>query len=259
MKVGALEIVPILDGNAVLPISDPFIGMPPEAWRGHEQFLNSDGDLELAIGGFLIRSGERVVLVDCGCGLISGVFQGGEFINNLARHGVTPADVTDVVFTHLHFDHVGWATQKGRIVFENATYRCDLRDWEHFVGPDPGATRKLSPLTDRMEFWERSGPVLPGFDTLTAPGHTPGSTIIVVSSGTERAMLIGDVAHCPVELTVDEWNGMGDVDPKLAQRTRNALARELEGVDTPIAAAHFPGMQFGRLLVGEGRRQWVVP
>ena len=258
MKVGDLEIAPIMDGVAILPISEPFIGMPAESWRGHEQFLNTAGDLELAIGGFLVRSGDRVVLIDCGCGPISGLFQGGAFIENLARHGVAPADVTDVIFTHLHFDHVGWATQQGRIVFDHATYRCDARDWAHFVGPDAGATRKLSPLTDRMEFWDRSGPLLPGVDTLIAPGHTPGSTIIVISSASARALLIGDVAHCPVELTVDEWNGMSDVDPQLAQRTRNALARELEGTDTPLAAAHFPGLQFGRLLLGEGRRQWIV-
>ena len=258
MRVGDLEIVPIIDGEVVLPIREPFIGMPVEAWRGHEQFLNADGDLEMALGGFLVRSGDRVVLVDCGVGTVKGMFTGGRFIDSLTNAGVSPADITDVLFTHLHFDHVGWATQKGRIVFENATYRCDARDWAHFVGPDEGATRKLSPLTDRMEFWDRSGPVLPGIDALIAPGHTPGSTIIVVSSGTARALLIGDVAHCPVELTVDSWNGMGDVDPRLAQRTRNALARELEGTDTPIAAAHFPGLQFGRLLAGEGRRQWVV-
>jgi hypothetical protein len=50
---------------------------------------------------------------------------------------------------------------------------------------------------------------------------------------------------------------MGDVDPDLAQRTKVALARELEGTDVPVAAAHFPGLQFGRLLPAEGRRSWV--
>ena len=67
-----------------------------------------------------------------------------------------------MLFTHLHFDHVGWATQQGTVVFPNATYRCDERDWVHFVGPDPGATRKLSPLAERMEFWSATGPCSPG-------------------------------------------------------------------------------------------------
>ena len=189
----------------------------------------------------------------------SGPFQGGAFLTNLAAHGVEPADVTDVVFTHLHFDHVGWATQQGAVVFPNATYRCDERDWGHFVGPDPGATRKLTPA-DRPhgDLGRGRGRCCPGVDAMVAPGHTPGSTIIVVSSGTERALLLGDVVHCPVELLDDEWAGMGDVDPELAKRTRNALARELEGTDVPVAAAHFPGLQFGKLLAASGKRQWVI-
>jgi glyoxylase-like metal-dependent hydrolase (beta-lactamase superfamily II) len=93
---------------------------------------------------------------------------------------------------------------------------------------------------------------------MSAPGHTPGSTIVVMSSGTARGMLLGDVVHCPVELIDEEWAGVGDVDPELAKRTRNALARELEGTDTPVAAAHFPGLVFGRLLNANGRRNWVV-
>jgi glyoxylase-like metal-dependent hydrolase (beta-lactamase superfamily II) len=259
MRVGDVEILPVLDGVARFPISDPFLNMPEEAWAPHRQFLTSDDEVELALGGFVVRSGDRVVLIDTGVGRVdSPPFHGGAFLTSLAARGISPDDVTDVVFTHLHFDHVGWATQQGSVVFANATYRCDERDWQHFVGPDPGATRKLTPIADRMEMWSASGPVLPGVDAMVAPGHTPGSTIMVVSSGAERALLLGDVVHCPVELLDDEWAGMGDVDPDLAKRTRNALARELEGTDVPAAAAHFPGLQFGKLLAANGKRHWVI-
>ncbi len=260
MRVGSLDILAVADGVARMPVAEAYATTPAAAWAPHRQLLTGRGELELALGGFLVRTGNRVVLVDTGVGrVLAPPFEGGAFLDSLNALGVTPQDVTDVVFTHLHFDHVGWATQRGSVVFTNATYRCDERDWAHFVGPDPGATRKLSPLTDRMEFWSSSGPLLPGIDVLLAPGHTPGSGIVVISSGAERAMLLGDVVHCPVELLDDEWAGMGDVDPELALRTRNALARELEGTDIPVAAAHFPGLQFGRLLLGEGKRQWVVP
>ena len=70
-------------------------------------------------------------------------------------------------------------------------------------------------------------------------------------------MLLGDVVHCPAELLSDDWEMIGDVDKQLAQRTREALARELEGSDIPAAATHFPGLKFGRLLTAEGRRQWT--
>jgi glyoxylase-like metal-dependent hydrolase (beta-lactamase superfamily II) len=105
--------------------------------------------------------------------------------------------------------------------------------------------------------WERDTTVLPGLDVRLAAGHTPGSTVIVLSSGGERAVLLGDVVHCPVELIETEWQVVGDVDRELARRSRQGWAAELEGSAVPAAAAHFPGMQFGRLLPGQGRRQWV--
>jgi glyoxylase-like metal-dependent hydrolase (beta-lactamase superfamily II) len=179
-------------------------------------------------------------------------------LESLAAEGVQPGDVTDLVFTHLHYDHVGWATQQGKIVFSNATPRCHRADWAHFVeGDDPRAAAKLLPLVDRMEFWEADGTLFPGLDVQGAPGHTPGSTIFVVSDGDEKAMLLGDVVHCPIELVEDDWEAIVDVDPALARRTREALARELEGSDVPVAAAHFPGLQFGRLLQAGVQRGWV--
>ncbi|HEY2703105.1 MAG TPA: MBL fold metallo-hydrolase [Candidatus Dormibacteraeota bacterium] len=258
MLVGDLRIDPVADGMARVAPSEAYAGTGDDAWAPHREFLAGDGMLELELGGFLVRGGGHTVLVDCGLGPLSrGGFEGGRLLDSLAALGVAAADVTDLVFTHLHFDHVGWATQKGAVVFVNAVPRCDRRDWAHFVtGPDGGAARKLTPLADRVAFWEAGSTVLPGIDVLHAPGHTPGSSIVVVSSGTERALLLGDVVHCPVELVDDEWAGMGDVDPALAQRTRAALIREIEGGDVPVAAAHFPGLRFGRLLRGEGRRRW---
>jgi glyoxylase-like metal-dependent hydrolase (beta-lactamase superfamily II) len=260
MLVGDLRIDPVADGMARVVPSAAYAGTDEDAWAPHRGFLAADGMLEFDLGGFLVRGGGHTVLVDCGLGpLIRGDYYGGRLLESLAALGVTPADVTDLVFTHLHFDHVGWATQKGEIVFPNAVPRCDRRDWEHFVtGPDGGAARKLGPLSERVDFWEPGRPLLPGIDVMHAPGHTPGSTIVVVSSATERALLLGDVVHCPVELLDEEWAGVGDVDPELALRTRAALIREIEGTDVPVAAAHFPGLRFGRLLRGEGRRRWVL-
>jgi glyoxylase-like metal-dependent hydrolase (beta-lactamase superfamily II) len=275
MRVGEIDIIPVIDGvghmnpteayaNTLFPAgggtspASEGRGTSIDDWAPHRGLLDEDGMLTLALGGFLVRTGDRLALVDAGIGPIDiGIMSGGALLTELAALGVAPGDITDVVLTHLHFDHVGWTTRKGEVVFENATYRCDRRDWEHFVGPDPGATRKLLPLESRLETWDGSGTLLPGIDTMAAPGHTPGSTILVVSSGTERALLLGDAVHCPVELLDDEWAGMADVDPELALRTRVALARELEGSDVPVAASHFPGMQFGRLLAASGRRSWV--
>lgn len=265
MQIGDVVVEPIYDGVMRAPATVFYGGTDAQQWAPHQRFLEPDGNIRFDLGGFLVRGrAERVVLVDCGLGPRSGLvrngagsFEGGELLNSLAKHHVQPKDITDVVFTHLHFDHVGWASNEGVNVFPNATFRCDGRDWEHFR-ENERVQPILSPVADRLETWDGSGPLLPGVDTMSAPGHTPGSTIVVFSSGTQRGLLLGDVVHCPVELLDDEWAGVGDTDPELARRTRVALARELEGTDTPVAAAHFPGLVFGRLLAAEGKRQWVV-
>ena len=277
MQVGRYEILPVLDGEARFQPTLAFAGTTEADWAPHRALLDADGMLPLTLGGFLLRGGAagRVVLIDVGIGARQigsglGALGGGRFLESLAGHGLAPGDITDVVFSHLHFDHTGWASVDGKPVFANATYRCDPRDWAYWItDPPKTATGELRPTTvlqkelleavaDRVEPWTVDGPLLPGVNVMHAPGHTPGSAIMVVSDGDARALLLGDVVHCPVELLESEWGGLGDVDPALAKQTRNALARELEGKETPISAAHFPGMQFGRLLSAEGRRRWVV-
>jgi glyoxylase-like metal-dependent hydrolase (beta-lactamase superfamily II) len=262
MRVGELEVLPLLDGELKARPAEMYPGTTDIDWEPHKRWLTHEGMIELAIGCFLIRTADRRVLIDAGLGTVKVEgFTGGRLLDELSTIGETPESVTDVVFTHLHFDHVGWATQQGAIVFPNATYRCHADDWSHFVeneGSLGGGRRKLLPLVSQLETFDGQTTLAPGIDTLPTPGHTPGHTALVVSSGTERAMLLGDAAHCPIELEESEWDGLGDVDPVLAKRTRNAMMRELSDSGTPASAAHFPGLQFGRVLRGEGRAQWVV-
>src|ERR1019366_5167377 len=183
MRVGDISIEPVIDGIARMEPTAAYRGMGAPGVKGtsdedvapHRNLIADDGKLEIALGGFLVRTGDRVVLVDTGLGeLERGSMKGGQFLIELAALGVQPEDVTDVVLTHLHFDHVGWSTRHGEIVFPNATYRCDARDWAHFVGPDPGATKKLRPIEGRLETWNGAATLFAGMDTMSAPGHTPG-------------------------------------------------------------------------------------
>ena len=272
MIVGDLRIDGVIDGGGRFRPDKALLSTTPEMWATHRDLLDADGMLQITLGGYLVRGGDRTVLIDAGLGpaRLMGL-EGGVMLDNLAALGVQPGDITDVIFTHLHIDHVGWATQRGAITFPNATYRCSAADWQHFMvdhrdEPDnyPGAESVpvnphavLVDATTVFDVYDGSGPILPGVDILAAPGHTPGSSVVVLSSGTERAMLLGDVVHCPAQLIETEWDGLMDVDPALAKRTREALARELEGSDVPVAAAHFPDLRFGRLLPAEGRRRFV--
>jgi glyoxylase-like metal-dependent hydrolase (beta-lactamase superfamily II) len=278
-RIGDLEVIPVFDGYsredpthfyAIHPDAPPQRGDARSDWGQYADFLDGDGLLEHGVGGFLVRTGEHLALIDTGVGPdqigpygpFNRVIAGGELPVRLRDLGVDPGDITDVLITHLHPDHYGWATADDARLFPNATYRCHALDWDHFVVRPGDAispfSASLRSLEDRLDTWDHDGPLLPGIDAQLAPGHTPGSTILVLSSGTSRGVLLGDVVHCPVELVDDEWASLGDVDPALARRTKVALARELEGTTTPVVGAHFPGMRFGRLLAGEGRRLWAT-
>jgi glyoxylase-like metal-dependent hydrolase (beta-lactamase superfamily II) len=252
VRLGDLAIQPVLDGALDVPVEVMLNHVPDARW------LTADGLLPVQMGGYLVRTGERRILVDAGFGQ-------GELLVSLAALGLQPTDVTDVVLTHLHFDHIGWVSDGTAPVFPRATYRCDARDWQHFVVEEHdeymrdtvGAMApkdRLAPVTGQLALFEGDTPLAPGVDLRSAPGHTPGSTIVVLSSGDERAMLLGDVMHCPAEMLTTDWEMLADVDAAAAARTREALARELEGTGTLIGAAHFPGLRMGRLLTG---RDWA--
>lgn len=262
MEIGQLRIDPVVDGEGAFVPTKTFRKSTPEQWSVHQELLDANGRLPFVMGGFLVRGNGHTTLIDLGLGqgTMMGI-TGGGFMTHLATYGVSAEDVTDVVFTHLHGDHIGWGVRDGRPTFVNATYRSSQADLDYFVhqgNADELEKATLDVIASRIVAWGTgsTSTLVPGIDQFAAPGHTPGSSVIVINDDSQRAMLLGDVVHCPVQLVDDEWSGLFDVDPALARRTRNALARELEGDPTLVAAAHFPDLKFGRLLRGEGRRLW---
>jgi glyoxylase-like metal-dependent hydrolase (beta-lactamase superfamily II) len=267
LTIGHHTIESVLDTVSRGDPTRMYPGSTLEGWSAHPGTLEADGSLQFAIGGYLVRGGGRVLLVDLGVGphgwqAPSGAsLPPGRLVDALRDLGVAPDEVTDVVLTHVHPDHVGWASVGETPTFGRATYRCHRRDWEHFVeqrNGDPSVWPVLEPVAERLEPWDGDGPLFAGLDLLDAPGHTPGSTVLTFSGPSgARAVLLGDVVHCPVELVDDEWGTIGDVDPELARRTRRRFARELEGSDAHVSAAHFPELRFGRLVVdAERQRRW---
>ena len=187
IKVGNITVTPLLDGTGRECARDVLQrDGDASAWDEHPQETDADGDLHLTLGGFLVRTADRVVLVDAGVGTIdNGRYRGGLLLEQLREQGLDAGDVTDVAFTHLHFDHVGWATQKGEVVFENATHHVHSADWDFFVddvNSDPGAVRKLAPLQARLDPFATGKTLAPGLDARPAVGHTPGSTVYVISA-----------------------------------------------------------------------------
>jgi glyoxylase-like metal-dependent hydrolase (beta-lactamase superfamily II) len=153
----------------------------------------------------------------------------------LAALGVRSDEVDTVVCSHPHLDHVGWLVHDGRPFFPNATVRYGSGDWDQFVAGADAA----------------------GVTARHTPGHTLGHYCLVLSSGDRRAFVLGDAVECPLQLEEPDFYTLSDVDPALAARSRESLWRELEGTADLVGGAHFPGLQLGRVLAGQGRR-WFV-
>ena len=261
-RVGDISVVGIFDGIGK-EVAREVLKNPekPDAWECHGELLDPQGNLEFTLGGYLLLAGDRKVLIDTGVGTIrNDKYEGGLFLESLRQQGVEASDITDVLFTHLHFDHVGWATQKGQIVFENATYRVHSADWQYFVeSPEavPGAVRKLQPLIEHLETFDEDRELLPGISSRHLPGHTPGSAIFTISSRSERAVFLGDVVHSIVELTEEGWEAVFDLDPPKAKAVRSNISDELANSGELAAAAHFPQFQLGRIVSSDGLRRWL--
>jgi glyoxylase-like metal-dependent hydrolase (beta-lactamase superfamily II) len=269
---GDITITFLADGGAVTEPTVSFPASDPEGWKRHPEFLNDDGRLVTSIGGFLIQTGDRTIVVDTGLGPTRldipdvGFFQGGEFLHSLAETDVSPRDVTDVIFTHLHSDHTGWTTRPTGVgptfTFPNARHYTTDAEWSFWRAEEqpfgPPLDTVLRPLEERVEMLHDGITVAPGVDVVATPGHTPGHVSLVVSSGDERAIILGDVLHCPVQLLEPEWSIVADIDPELARRTRERLYDELEQPHTITGVNHFADAVFGRIILAEGKRTWHV-
>lgn len=257
MHIGDIEVIPLSDGTAWLP-PEFYVGLD---FAGHQELLAPDGRVHIPIGCYVIRTARRNVLLDAGMGPVEVSWgRGGLLPEALAAAGIRPGDIDTVVCTHLHQDHVGWLVADGRPFFAKATVLFGASDWERFVTAHDAEERTrtaFSLLDEQGRLEAMTGDmvsVAPGITARATPGHTDGHYGLVVASGEERAYILGDAVECPLQVAEADFYALSDVDPALAQRTREGLWRELEGSDTLVGAAHFPDLEFGRILPGRGKR-----
>jgi glyoxylase-like metal-dependent hydrolase (beta-lactamase superfamily II) len=263
VRIGEIDLVAVSDGACRMP-QDFYVGLD---FSAHRELLGDDGRVHIPVGCFVLRTDGTTVLIDAGLGDVDvGWARGGELPAALQGAGLAPADIDVVVCSHLHIDHIGWLVVDDRPYFPNATVRYGAGDWDQFVTSAAADDRgrhimevllergRLEPLDDDMVA------IASGLTARHTPGHTLGHYGLVVSSGDERAVILGDAVECPLQLEEPDFYVLSDVDPSLAKRTREALWRELEGTSALVTAAHFPGLEFGRVLAGAGKRYFsAVP
>lgn len=257
------EVEGLIDGWGRQPGREVMVrpGFDGEPWAAHTELLDGDGWIPLPLGLFLLRGAGRVMLVDLGLGPVENRRNRGGALPDLLRaRGISPDQVTDVLFTHLHGDHVGWASREGQVQFRNARHRVHRADWEHFVagpGAAPDGVATLRPIENLVEFAEDGEEVAPGVRLHLAPGHTPGHSVFEVEGDGTRTWLLGDLAHAPFELEEPGWQVTFDDAGEHAERTRAAFVERLAASGDLLFAAHFPDLRPGRLERTERGPRWA--
>jgi glyoxylase-like metal-dependent hydrolase (beta-lactamase superfamily II) len=275
--VGGVEIVALCDGvlESSSPIEESFLGAPEGTWDDartrYADTIAPSGNWLLHVHCFALRSEGRTILIDTGFGPVTApafawAKQPGRLPVELAEAGIDAAEIDTVIVTHVHDDHIGWtAFDGGRTLhFPNARYVIHREDWEWMAAnEDPEDVEIFSelmkPIADlgALQLSEDHLEITRELTAVHAPGHTPGHQVVLVSSNGERAIVSGDTANHPVQVTLPTIASATDADPEMAIRTRTDLLDRAEREERLFVTAHFP-VPFGRIS-GQGGGRTFSP
>lgn len=202
----------------------------------------------------VVKTGGEVVLFD------TGLNQAG-IVAPLAQAGVSPEDVTIVVLTHMHGDHIGGLTgDDGMPTFPNARYVTGQAEYDAWAGmSNENFDAKVKPLAEKMSFIGDGGSVASGITGMAAFGHTPGHMVYMLESAGKQMVVAADTAnHYVWSLAYPEWEVKFDMDKAKAAATRKQVFGMLAADKIPFIGYHMPFPGLGYVAPrGEGGFQFV--
>ncbi len=274
LHVGDIRITSLSDGRVVFDPRITFPETPLEHWKQYYDIFPeyfSKPYFLLNLGVFVMRSGGKTLVADTGFGphgQMLGADTPADLMNDFERKGIGTDEVDTVFLTHLHGDHVGWNTRPedlSKPTFEKARYRVHRADWEHFTSEEvladfrgDAVKRSAIPLEEAgvLDLMEGETELAPGITAIHTPGHTPGHMSLLISSGRERALLIGDVLGSPMHATDTELTYWPDTDKFQAIETRHYLLDMAEREEMIVLGSHLSPPGWGTMVRWQGRRYW---
>ncbi len=269
MKIGPYTLHHLETGRFALDGGAMFGVVPRPLW---EKVAPPDerNRISMAARALLLEGGGRRILVDTGNGAKWDAKQAGiyrfdtsehDIVRSLRALGLSPEDITDVILTHLHFDHAGGATVRKdgvvRPTFPSALYHVQREQWEaaqrpterdraSFVGED------FLPLQEAgvLRFTEGEGPIFPGIELLCFHGHTSALQCPVISDGSTTLFYCADLIPMTPHVALP-WIMGYDLRPLVTlEEKRKILGRAVEE-RWVMFFEHDPRTVAGTLLVGE--------
>ncbi len=232
-EVVALADVPMRRGAELRP--DLLVGLDTMA---REKVLSGNA-MDNSINAFVVRLGDEVLLFDTGLGKAKG----GKLMESMLVAGIRPEDVTAVIITHFHADHIGGlVTAENTAVFKNARLMVPRVEMEAMA-------RAAAPFREayagRLQMFEWDSYVANGVQALEAAGHTPGHTVFLIDDGTEKFLIISDLIHFEaIQLPLPDVAVTYDSDPTKAIAARKRWFDTASKQGMTVAGMHlsFPGI-----------------
>ncbi len=236
-KLGTFKVVVVKDGARASGAPGETFGtnQSPETVAAllKQNFLPGDQFVN-SFTPALIDTGKDVILFDTGFGEAGAAMGAGRLKDGLAVAGYKPEDISIVVLTHLHGDHIGGVMAGGKPAFANARYVTGETEYNFWTdtaragtpaeGNHKAVMANVKPVVEKMTFLKDGNDVVTGITAISAAGHTPGHLVFNVESEGKRLVLTADTAnHYVLSLQRPDWEVRFDMDKAQAAASRKKV------------------------------------
>lgn len=280
-KVGSFEVTAVTDGARTFPLADSYVKNAQKdavSAAFAAGFMDKD-KVTAPFTPVVVNTGSKLIVIDTGNGPAQyeqskGAV--GQFHANLASAGIDRNAVDTVIISHFHGDHInGLLTGDSKAAFGNAEIMVPTTEWKYWSddgnmskapagspleGNFKNVRRVFGALGNKVTQYDAGKDVVPGIKSMTTPGHTPGHTSHIVSSGSASVMVQADVTAASALLFVRNpgWHAVFDMDGAMAEQTRRKLYDMAAADKMLIQGFHFPFPALG-YIEKDGTGYRLVP